>query len=91
MEVVAEFRVSKGVVSGFVRGAGRGVEVLELVGEAHADFEGVCHSCWVLEEEEMSMCSREDWVGRFTCVFARLGPRCGAIPGLCGKYCSFCI
>lgn len=43
MEVVAELGVSERVVGGFVGGGGGGVEVLKLVGEAHADFEGVGH------------------------------------------------
>lgn len=41
MQVVAEFAVAESVVGGFCCGGGRGVEVLELGGEAHAHFEGV--------------------------------------------------
>ena len=33
-------------MGGFLGGVGGGVEVLELRGEAHADFEGVSHGKW---------------------------------------------
>ena len=46
MQVLVHISVFEGVVSGFVGGIAEGVEVLELGGEAHADFEGVGHGMW---------------------------------------------
>lgn len=43
MQVLVHVSVFEGIVGGFLGGIGRGVEVLELVGEAHADFERVSH------------------------------------------------
>ena len=43
MQVLVHVSVFEGVVGGFLGGVGGGVEVLELGGEAHADFEGVGH------------------------------------------------
>lgn len=39
-------------MGGFLGGVGGGVKVLELGGEAHADFEGVGHYVW---EEQRSL------------------------------------
>ena len=46
MQVLVHVSVFEGVVGGFLGGVGGGVEVLELGGEAHADFEGVGHDVW---------------------------------------------
>ena len=43
MQVLVHVPVLEGIVSGFLGGVGGGVEVLELRGEAHADFERVGH------------------------------------------------
>lgn len=43
MQVFVHVSVFEGIVGGFLRGVGRGVEMLELGGEAHADFERVSH------------------------------------------------
>ena len=43
MQVLVHVSVFEGIVGGFLGGVGGGVEVLELGGEAHADFEGVGH------------------------------------------------
>ena len=47
MQVLVHVSVFEGVVGGFLGGVGGGVEVLELGGEAHADFEGVRHGVCV--------------------------------------------
>ena len=52
MQVLVHVSVFEGVVGGFLGGVGGGVEVLELGGEAHADFEGVGHCGW---EEHRSL------------------------------------
>lgn len=44
--------MAEGVVCGFVGGGGGGVEMLELGGEAHADFEGVGHDLKSVGGEE---------------------------------------
>ena len=46
MQVLVHVSVFEGVVGGLLGGVGGGVEVLELGGEAHADFEGVGHGVW---------------------------------------------
>ena len=46
MQVFVHVSVFEGIVGGFLGGVGGGVEVLELGGEAHADFEGVGHDVW---------------------------------------------
>ena len=46
MQVFVHVSVFKGIVGGFLGGVGGGVEVLELGGEAHADFERVGHYVW---------------------------------------------
>ena len=46
VQVLVHVSVLEGVVGGFLGGVGGGVEVLELGGEAHADFEGVGHGMW---------------------------------------------
>ena len=48
MQVLVHVSVLEGIVGGFLGGVGRGVEVLELGGEAHADFEGVGHGMFVV-------------------------------------------
>ena len=43
MQVLVHVPVFEGIVGGFLGRVDGGVEVLELRGEAHADFEGVGH------------------------------------------------
>lgn len=43
MQVLGHVAVLEGVLGGFLRRGHRGVELAELVGEAHADFKGVRH------------------------------------------------
>ena len=43
MQVLVHVSVLEGIVGGFLGGVGGGIEMLELGGEAHADFEGVGH------------------------------------------------
>ena len=43
MQVFVHVPIFQGVVGGFLGGVDGGVEVLELGGEAHADFEGIGH------------------------------------------------
>ena len=43
MQVLVHVPVFEGVVGGFLGRVDRGVEVLQLGGEAHANFEGVSH------------------------------------------------
>lgn len=47
VQVFGEGGVFEGVVGAFQRAVGAGVEVVEEIGEAHADFEGVGHLGWV--------------------------------------------
>ena len=44
MQVLVHVPVLEGIVGGFLGGIGGGVEVLELRGEAHANFKGIGHS-----------------------------------------------
>ena len=46
MQVLVHVPVLEGIVSGFLGGVDRGVEVLELRGEAHADFERIGHNVY---------------------------------------------
>lgn len=43
MKVLIHVSVLEGIVSGFLGGVDGGIEVLELRGEAHADFERIGH------------------------------------------------
>ena len=43
MQVLVHVPVFEGIVGGLLGGVDRGVEVLELRRETHADFEGVGH------------------------------------------------
>lgn len=43
MQVLVHVPVFEGIVGGFLGGVDGGVEVLQLRGEAHADFERVGH------------------------------------------------
>ena len=52
MQVLVHVSVLEGIVGGFLGGVGGGIEMLELGGEAHADFEGVGHYVW---EEQRSL------------------------------------
>lgn len=47
MQVLVHFAVLEGIVGGFLGGGDGGVEVLELVREAHAHFERVRHGAWL--------------------------------------------
>ena len=52
MQVLVHVPVLEGIVSGFLGGIGGGVEVLELRGEAHADFKRIGHrECASVEQD----------------------------------------
>ena len=69
VQVLVHVPVLEGVVGGFLGGVGGGVEVLELGGEAHADFEGVGHGVW----EDLRVFGELHSVCGYSSVF---GPEC---------------
>ena len=70
MQVFVHVSVFEGIVGGFLGGVGGGVEVLELGGEAHADFEGVGHEVW--EEQSSALWSLSSVVGKASDAFCCL-------------------
>lgn len=70
MKVLVHVPVLEGIVSGFLGGVDRGIEVLELRREAHADFERIGHS---LKRRSFVYELRRSWCDGFDFVVLNAG------------------
>lgn len=63
MQILVHVSVADRIVCGFLGGVDRGVEVLQLVGELHANFEGVRHDD---KTSGLLVCRKLSyWLGRY--------------------------